>query len=62
MTKGDWQYLAVGVVTIPAIGWAGGDQGMHLRYGAEGIADSAFLKALDEAARKAHAPIIKALA
>jgi integrase len=44
-----------------ALGWAGGDQGMHLRYGAEGIADSAFLKALDEAARKAHAPIIKAL-
>lgn len=44
-----------------ALGWAGGDQGMHLRYGAEGIADSAFLRALDDAARKAHAPIIKAL-
>ena len=45
-----------------ALGWAGGDQGMHLRYGAEGIADSEFLKALEQAARKAHAPIIKALA
>ena len=44
-----------------ALGWAGGDQGMHLRYGAEGIADSAFLKALDDAARKAHKPIIEAI-
>ena len=23
MTKGDWQYLVVGVATIPAIGWVG---------------------------------------
>lgn len=44
-----------------ALGWAGGDQGMHLRYGSEGIADSEFLAALEKAARKAHRPIIKAL-
>lgn len=44
-----------------ALGWAGGDQGMHLRYGSEGIADSAFLATLEKAARKAHRPIIKAL-
>ena len=45
-----------------ALGWAGGDQGMHLRYGSEGIADSEFLAALEKAARKAHQPIIDALA
>jgi integrase len=44
-----------------ALGWAGGDQGMHLRYGSEGIADSEFLAALEQAARKAHKPIIEAL-
>lgn len=43
------------------LGWAGGDQGMHLRYGAEGIDDSEFLKALLDAGMKAHRPIIKAL-
>ena len=45
-----------------ALGWAGAEGGgMHLRYGAEGIDSSEFLKALRDAGMKAHRPIINAL-
>ena len=43
------------------LGWAGGDQGMHLHYGADGIEDSEFLKTLVKASRKAHEPVVQAL-
>ena len=43
------------------LGWAGGDQGMHLHYGADGIEDSEFLKTLVKATRKAHEPVSQAL-
>jgi integrase len=44
------------------LGWAGGDQGMHLHYGSDGIGDSEFVKLLYEEGLKAHGPIIEALA
>lgn len=44
-----------------ALGWAGGDQGMHLHYGGEGIEHSEWLQTLNKASKKAHDPIIKAL-
>lgn len=44
------------------LGWAGGDQGMHLHYGSDGIGDSEFVKLLHEEGKKAHGPIIDALA
>ena len=43
------------------LGWAGGQQGMHLHYGSDGVESSEWLVALDEASRKAHDPIIQAL-
>lgn len=43
------------------LGWAGGDQGMHLHYGSDGIGDSEFVKLLHEEGQKAHGPIIEAL-
>jgi hypothetical protein len=45
----------------PALGWAGGDQGMHLHCGGEGIENSEWLQTLSKASKKAHDPIIKAL-
>jgi hypothetical protein len=38
MTKGDWQYLAVGVVTIPAIGWIGRTYAGVDNWGWSGVA------------------------
>jgi hypothetical protein len=44
------------------LGWAGAEGGgMHLHYGAEGIDQSDFLKALKAAGYKAYKPIRDAL-
>ena len=44
-----------------ALGWTGGDQSLAMHYGGAGIEDSEFIKAIDEASRKAYAHIIKAV-
>ena len=43
------------------LGWSGGDQGMHLHYGASGIEDGPFIRELHNAGKRAHRPIIEAL-
>lgn len=43
------------------LGWSGGDQGMHLHYGASGIEDGPFIRELHNAGERAHRPIIEAL-
>lgn len=44
-----------------ALGWSGGDQTLAMHYGASGVGQSAFVKALQKAFKEAHAPTIKAL-
>jgi hypothetical protein len=43
------------------LGWAGGDQGVHLHCGSDDIGDSEFVKPLHEEGQNAHGPIIEAL-
>ncbi|MDG1267447.1 MAG: hypothetical protein P8O03_14105 [Ilumatobacter sp.] len=45
-----------------ALGWSGGDQTLAMHYGASGVGQSEFVKALQKAFKEAHAATIKALA
>ena len=45
-----------------ALGWSGGDQTLAMHYGASGVGQSSFVRALQKAFKEAHAPTIKALA
>ena len=44
-----------------ALGWSGGDQTLAMHYGASGVGQSKFVRALQRAFKEAHAPTIKAL-
>jgi len=45
-----------------ALGWSGGDQTLAMHYGASGVGQSKFVRALQKAFKEAHAATIKALA
>ena len=45
-----------------ALGWSGGDQTLAMHYGASGVGQSKFVRALQKAFKEAHATVIKALA